>query len=184
MTMTQTTMTADDLGRMPDDGQRHELIRGELTMMAPAGGGHGRIAMKLGARLATYVETKRLGEVCAAETGFIIARNPDTVRAPDAAFVSTKLIPSTGLPDGFVPFAPDIAVEVLSPSDSQLDVEEKIEQWLTGGTLLVWVVNPRNKTVTIHRPTRDPQVLREDETLGGESVCKGFSIKVAEIFGR
>ena len=181
-TQTKVTMTADDLWRMPDDGQRHELVRGELTVMTPAGGGHGKIAMKLGRLLGTHVEARQLGEVVAAETGFLIARNPDTVRAPDAAFISKEHVPPDGLPEGFIPFAPDIAVEVLSPSDSQLDVEEKIEEWLKAGAALVWVVNPRGRTVTVHRSARDPRVLRGNDVLDGEDVCPGFSVKVAELF--
>ena len=182
MTTTQLRMTADDLWRKPDDGLRHELVRGELTMMTPAGGPHGEVAIAVGAVLRTHVRAKKLGKVFGAETGFVIARNPDTVRAPDAAFLSKEHVPAGGLPDGFVPFAPDIAVEVLSPSDSHLDVEEKIEQWLQAGTALVWVVNPRGRTVTIHRSQRDPRVLRENDLLGGEDVCPGFSVKVSELF--
>lgn len=182
MTMTRTSMTADELWRMPDDGYRHELIRGELTMMTPAGGEHGEIAFTIGLLLGTYVKTKQLGKVVAAETGFIIARDPDTVRAPDAAFIARQRVPAAGLPAGFIPFAPDIAVEVLSPSDSQLDVDEKIDQWLAAGTASVWVVNPRGKTVTVHRSGRDPRILREHDVLEGEEVCPGFSVNVAELF--
>ncbi len=151
-------------------------------MMTPAGGGHGRIAMTIGAALSKHVKAKQLGEVVAAETGFLIARNPDTVRAPDAAFISKRHVPPGGLPEGFFPQAPDIAVEVLSPSDSHLDVEEKIEQWLQAGAALVWVVNPRGRSVTVYRSGRDPRILRENDVLTGEEVCAGFSVKVAELF--
>jgi Uma2 family endonuclease len=182
MTTTQANMTADDLWRKPDDGLRHELVRGELTMMTPAGGLHGDIAGAVFLALAAHVKAKKLGKVLAAETGFIISRDPDTVRAPDAAFIAKEHVPAGGLPDGFIPFAPDIAVEVLSPSDTLLDVEEKIGQWLQAGTTLVWVVNPRGRTVTVHRTGRDPRVLRENDLLGGEDVCPGFSVKVSELF--
>ena len=151
-------------------------------MMAPAGGGHGKVAMSVAYALMAHVKARQLGDVVAAETGFIITRNPDTVRAPDAAFISKARIPAGGLPASFIPFAPDIAVEVLSPSDSQLDVEEKIEQWLHAGTAMVWVVNPRNRTVTVHRSDGDPRVLRENDLLDGQEVCPGFSVKVGELF--
>lgn len=151
-------------------------------MVAPAGGGHGEIASTVCLLLATHVKARRLGKVVTAEAGFIIARNPDTVRAPDVAFIATKHVPVGGLPVGFIPFAPDIAVEVLSPSDAQLDVEEKIAQWLDAGTGLVWIVNPRGKTVTVHKAGRDPRVLRGNDTLSGEDVCPGFSTKVSELF--
>lgn len=182
MTTAQMLLTAEDLWRLPDDGQRHELIQGELTTRAFEGGVHGQVAATVGMLLCVRVRAKRLGDVLAAGTGFILSRNPDTVRAPDAAFISKSRIPADGLPAGFIPFAPDIAVEVLSPSDSQLDVEEKIEQWLRGGTSLVWVVNPRSKTVTVHRSGKDPRILRENDSLGGEEVCPGFSAKVSELF--
>jgi Uma2 family endonuclease len=182
MTTTQLNMTADDLWRKPDDGLRHELVRGELTTMAPAGGQHGRIAMAVGSTLMAHVRAKKLGAVLAGGTGFVIARDPDTVRAPDVAFISKEHVPAGGLPDGFIPFAPDIAVEVLSPSDAQLDVEEKIEQWLQAGTALVWVINPRGRKVTVHRTGHDPRVLRESDLLSGEDVCPGFSVKVSELF--
>lgn len=182
MTATQTHMTAENLWMLPDDGQRHELIRGDLTMVAPAGGGHGKTAMTVAYALMAHVKQKHLGEVLAAETGFVIERNPDTVRAPDVAFVARQHVPSGGIPVGFIPFAPDIAVEVLSPSDSQLDVEEKVEQWLNAGTAMVWVVNPRSKTITVRRQGRDPRILRGSDMLEGEEVCPGFAAKVAELF--
>ena len=151
-------------------------------MMTPAGSEHGKIAASVAILLGSHVRARKLGEVLAAETGFLIARNPDTVRAPDAAFISKDHVPPGGLPKGYAPFAPDIAVEVLSPSDSLLDVEEKIEQWLKAGTALVWVVNPRGRTVTVHRSGRDPRVLRESDALTGEDVCPGFSVQVGELF--
>jgi Uma2 family endonuclease len=183
MTTTQLQMTADDLWRLPDDGMRHELIRGELTVMAPASGEHGEIAGNLSTLLGAHVRAKNLGKLLVAEPGFLLSRNPDTVRAPDAAFISKHRVPAEGLPKkGFVPFAPDIAIEVLSPSDSQVDVEEKVEEWLAAGAARVWVVNPRARTVTVHRSGRDPRVLRSNDVLDGEEVCPGFSVRVGEIF--
>jgi Uma2 family endonuclease len=125
---------------------------------------------------------KRLGELLVAEPGFVIERDPDTVRVPDVAFVSKSRIPPGGLPKAFAPFAPDIAVEVLSPGDTQVEVEDKVEQWLDGGTAMVWVVNPRGRRVTVHRKGRDPRILRENDTLDGDDVCPGFSVRVGELF--
>jgi len=184
MTTTRTKMTADDLWRMPDDGQRHELIRGALTTMAPAGGGHGGVAGRITVAVGGHVLAKRLGEVLTADAGFLIERDPDPVRAPDVAFISKDRVPAGGLPIRFIPFAPDIAVEVLSPADSQPEVDEKTNQWLAAGTAMVWIVNPLNRTVAVHRSGRDPRVLREADTLDGQAVCPGFSVKVAEIFER
>jgi Uma2 family endonuclease len=182
MTISQNLMTADELWRMPDDGNRRELVNGELNMMAPAGGGHGEIANTIAYLLTAHVKAKKLGTIVAAETGFVLSRDPDTVRAPDAAFISKSRIPPNGLPINFIPFAPDIAVEVLSPSDSHLDVDEKIEQWINAGTALVWIVNPRSKTVSVYQKGRDPHILRNDDVLEGLEICPGFSVKVSEIF--
>jgi Uma2 family endonuclease len=182
MTTTQLTLTADELWRRPDDGLRHELVRGELTVMTPAGGEHGDIALAVGALLRAHVMARGLGRALGAETGFIIFRNPDTVRAPDAAFISKDRIPSGGLPKGYIPGVPDLAVEVLSPGDAQVEVEEKIDQWLQAGTAMVWIVNPRARTVTVHRKGRDPRILRENDVLSGEEVCPGFSVQVGEFF--
>lgn len=182
MTISDRTMTADDLWRLPSDGQRHELVRGELRTMAPAGGGHGAVAMRLGSRLCVHVERERLGVVLAAETGFFIQRNPDTVRAPDVAFIAQDRIPAGGVPVKFIPFAPDLAVEVVSPGDTLVEVEEKVQDWLDAGTKLVWVVNSKRRTVTIHRASADLRVLRENDSLNGEDVVPGFSMRVGELF--
>src|SRR5262249_4638196 len=117
-------LTADDLWRLPQDGMRHELIRGELTNMPPAGAEHGVTTMNLSTPLDKHARTNDLGRVLAAETGFIIGRDPDTVRAADVAFVSKPRIPATGIPKKFFPGAPDLAVEVVSPSDTVSEVEE------------------------------------------------------------
>src|SRR5262245_10805712 len=106
--MTKILITAEELLQMPKDGYRYELVKGELRQMAPAGGEHGVIAAKLTRRLEIFVEEKGLGVVCAAETGFLIATNPDTVRGPDLAFVSKERIPESGIPKGYWPFAPDL----------------------------------------------------------------------------
>jgi Uma2 family endonuclease len=188
-TMTTTTiatstgsLTADDLWQLSNDGRRRELVNGAITMMAPAGGAHAAIAGALAVALGHYVKAKQLGIVLVAEPGFVLSRNPDTVRAPDAAFIAQSRVPAKGMPVKFIEFPPDIAVEVLSPSDAQIEVEDKIQQWLDAGTKLVWIVNPSRKTVTIHKAAADPRVLHETDTLSGEDVCPGFSVNIAEIF--
>src|SRR4051812_16549369 len=129
--------TAADLLRMPDNGWRYELVRGELRKMTPAGGPHGRIAARLASRLDQYVEAHDLGFVYAAETGFLIATQPDTVRAPDVAFVSADHADADDDDEGFVNGAPDLVAEVVSPSDTYAAVEEKAFAWLAAGTRMV-----------------------------------------------
>ena len=182
MTTTPQLMTEDDLLRLPPDNMRHELVKGELRTMAPAGSEHGGFGMNLGGPLAVYVKQNHLGVVLLAETGFTIEKNPDTVRAPDVGFVSQNRIPPGGLPKKFFPGAPDLAVEVVSPSDTVYEVDEKVQAWLAAGTQLVWVVNPKRQTVTVNRGSQPPRILPATETLSGEDVVPGFSLPIREIF--
>jgi Uma2 family endonuclease len=175
-------MTADDLFRLPDDGMRHELVKGVLNTMPPAGFEHGAIGINVATPLDQHVRANGLGVVVAAETGFIITTNPDTVRAPDIGFVRQDRIQATGITKKYWPGAPDLAVEVISPSDTVYEVDDKVQGWLAAGAGLVWVVNPRRRTVTVHRPTGAPIVLTINDLLDGEQVVPGFSIRVADLF--
>jgi Uma2 family endonuclease len=143
MAVVRQQVTGNELLHMPDDDFRYELVRGELRQMNPAGNVHGRITVRVTWRLAQHVEENRLGAVYAAETGFRLASDPDTVRAPDVAFVSQARIEAVGEVEGFWPEAPDLAVEVVSPGDSYTDVEEKVFAWLDAGTKMVVVINSR-----------------------------------------
>ena len=175
-------VTADELLHMQDDGFRYELVNGQLIRMPPPRVVHGVVAMRVGAALAEYVDREQSGLVLAAETGFQLTRNPDTVRAPDAAFVRRERIPSSGLGDQYWPGAPDLAVEVLSPDDSRAEVGRKVREYLSTGTRLVWVVDPRSRTVTAHRPDSSAQVISEAGMLDGEDVLPGFRYPVARLF--
>lgn len=175
-------MTADELLRMPDDEYRYELVRGELRKMVPAGHAHGRIAMNISTPLDQHVRSNKLGTVYAAETGFILARNPDTVRAADVAFVRKERVDALEEEEGYWPGAPDLAVEVVFPNDAYADVEEKVFDWLDAGTRMVLVVNSRKNTVTRYRSRDDIAVFTEDETLPGNDVVPGWTLSVGDIF--
>src|ERR1051325_8824219 len=175
-------MTADDLLRMPNDGFRYELVKGELRKMAPAGHEHGRVAIRFTWRLAQQVETNNLGAVYAAETGFLISTNPDTVRAPDVAFVSQKRLAQVKRAEGYWPGAPDLAVEVVSPGDTYIEVEEKAIEWLEAGTLMVLALNPRKRTVTVFRSLNDIVILNEASSLDLDEVVPGFKVAIKDIF--
>ena len=175
-------MTAGELAELPDDNFRYELVRGELRRMAPAGSEHGASAMKLGGRLVVYVDENDLGVVFAAETGFQLTESPDSVRAPDVAFVSRERIPADGIPKGYWKGAPDLAVEVVSPNDRLYEIDEKIDQYLAAGTRMVCVVYSKRRTVTLHRPDRAPQVLTDGDTLDLDEVVPGFRMPVSKIF--
>lgn len=174
--------TADELLALPRGQVRYELINGELVTMSPAGHHHGKIIIRLTVPLAQYVKQNSLGEVYAAETGFKLRSNPDTVRAPDIAFVTRQRVEEVGDTKGYWPGAPDLAVEVLSPDDRVSEVEQKVTEWLGAGSFQVWVVSPQMKTVTVYRSSTSIEVLAEGGTLDGEDVIPGFQFPVAEIF--
>lgn len=129
-----------------------------------------------------HAEAHGLGDVVGPDTGFVLSRDPDTVRSPDIAFVRAARVPADR-PKGFFPGAPDLAVEVLSPSDAMSEVEEKVDEYFAGGTELVWVVNPRRKSVNVYRRDGTSVTLRGDDTLDGGDVLAGFSGKIADVFG-
>jgi Uma2 family endonuclease len=181
MTTGQIT-SADELLLTPGLG-RCELLRGELSMMSPAGSEHGHIVIRVTVPLAGYVEDHHLGTVFGAETGFQIGRDPDTVRAPDVAFVRAERIGGK-LGKGFFPGAPDLAVEVVSPSDRTADVLAKVHDWLDAGCRAVWVVDPEPCTVAIYRSGCLVVTLTEADKLRGDDVVPGFCIPVAAIFAR
>lgn len=150
--------------------------------MPPAGSEHGFLANRLAVKLSIHVEAHNLGVVFCAETGYILRRNPDTVRAPDASFISKKRIPKEGLPESFWRGAPDLAVEVVSPGDTVREVSDKVKEWLKGGARMVWVVDPRMKTITSYRSLTKVKVLTLNDWLEGETVVEGFRCKVSDLF--
>jgi Uma2 family endonuclease len=175
-------LSADDLLKMPHSERRLELVRGELRAAEPAGGEHGAIAMRVGALLDAHVRARGLGRIFAAETGFIISRDPDTVRAPDVAFVARRRVERFGLPRGFWPGAPDLAVEVLSPEDRPGAVREKVEGWLRAGCEVVLVVDPERRLVTVQRSPDDSVVIGGDEVIDTGDVVPGWRMRVADVF--
>lgn len=176
-------VTADELLRMPDDGFRYELVRGELRQMSPAGHGHGYVAMRIGALLFQWVEQHRLGRVFAAETGFVLDRDPETVRAPDAAFVRAERLDAAGRRPGYFPGPPDLAVEVVSPGDSSAEVEEKALAWLAAGTLAVVVAVPVRRTIVVWRSPDRVVSLGDGDRVDLADVVAGWTPPVHELLG-
>ena len=174
-------MTAEELLNMPKDGYRYELVRGALKKMVPAGRTHGKRGNRLNYSLSAHVYENNLGEVYLAETGFHLEADPDHVLAPDIAFVTREREDAFPEEAGFFPGPPDLAVEVISPSDRYADVDEKVAEWLNAGTRMVIVVNPRNRTVRVH--THGSVVtFTESDTLDGGDVVPGWRLPVADIF--
>lgn len=181
MTTNTRLMTADELLWMPDDGNRYELIRGELKKMAPTGGFHGKQTNYVQISLGFYVHANNLGVVYAADTGFLLETDPDLVLAPDVAFIRRER-QRLGDTARYIPVAPDLAVEVISPSDRLTQVHEKALEWLAHGVRMVIVVNPRNRTVQVYSSPTDIVTLTEADTLDGGDVVPGWRMAVADIF--
>jgi Uma2 family endonuclease len=176
-------MTADELLAKPDDGFVYELIKGELIKVSPPPGHeHGLVAMNIAGPLYEYAKKHQLGNVYAAETGYLIEQNPDSVRAADVSFIRRERIENAGRIKGYWSGAPDLAVEVISPSDTVGRIEGKVRQWLESGVNLLWIVSPKMRSVTIYRSLTDVVVLTEKDRLDGSDVIPGFEISVAAIF--
>lgn len=175
--------TADDLLRMPDE-LRVELIKGKLICMPPSpGASHGSIGMDLATEANYFIRRHKLGQGFMAETGFKLESDPDTVIAPDFAFVSKDRLPEV-MPAKYLELAPDLVLEVRSPSDRLPKVVEKMNQWIDGGVRLAWELNPATRILTVYRPEQQPQELTVDDTLTGEDVLPGFELAIRSLFTR
>jgi Uma2 family endonuclease len=174
--------TADELLKLPRGKARYELIKGELHTMSPAGSEHGVVIGTLFLLIAQFVKGKQLGLMFGAESGFLVHRNPDTVLAPDIAFVRRDRVPTGGPPKKFWPGAPDLAIEVTSPGDSTREIDEKASDWLRAGCQAVWIVDPHRKTVMTCRSGGATETFTETEDLDGGDILPGFRCSVVEIF--
>ena len=189
MTTTTTTtteatlLTADDLLRLYGEGVRGELIRGVLCETMATGHEHGKIVTKLVIRLGNFVEQRALGTLVASDSGVWLERDPDTVREPDIAFTSAEKIPLDARITGYAEVAPDLVVEVASPSDSRREVHDKAHMWINHGVRLVWVVQPETLTVDVYRPGGEVATLGEEDVLDGLEVLPGFTCEVSAVFG-
>lgn len=176
-------LTAEEFAALPSEGMRLELVRGEIAAMPPAFRDHGNIASKIHIAVGHYIVAHKLGETYTAETGFLLARNPDTIRAPDFAFIAASRAPDATTPDGWVDVIPDLIIEVVSSGDRMTEVRDKIQMWLEAGVRRVWVVYPALRVVEVWRPGQAERALRAEDTLDGEDVVPGFSIPVKDLLG-
>jgi Uma2 family endonuclease len=181
-TVGQRLITAEEFMKMPDppDGSQQELIRGVIITMPPPMGRHGVCCMKVGFTVYSFVSANKLGHVTSNDAGFISERNPDTVRGPDVAYWNSARVRE--VPEGYFEVPPDLAVEVVSPNDTHLRVQEKVRHYLTHGVRMVWVVDPELRIVTVYRSKELARTLEETDTLSGEDVLPGFRCRVADLF--
>ena len=174
-------ITAEELEVLPDDGMRYELSRGELICMSPSSTWPGIVAANILFFLGSFVHQQRLGRCGTADSGFRLASDPDTVRAPDVWFIRAERIPTPRPSRGFWAVAPDLAVEVLSPSDRWTDVLRKVSEYLAAGTRLVWVIDPEGRFARVFRADRAPLSVSEDGSLDGEDVIPGFLLPLRNV---
>lgn len=180
---TTKPMTADELMALPDDGWRYELIEGELHRLAHGGLEHGDIGSEVHFALKSYVDPRGLGRVYPADTGFFFGRDPDTVRAPDVAFIWADHLPPRETWRGYSTVVPDLDREVVSPNDEAREVADKVAFYIAHGVPLVWVFWPRCRQVAVHRPGQEPLLLGEGDVLDGGDVLPGFALPLADVFG-
>jgi Uma2 family endonuclease len=164
----------------PPDASRQELVCGIIITIPPPGGLHGAVCSRISRRLGNFVEANKLGTVTCNGTGFISARDPDTVRGPDISFWSRERLPE--VPEGYIEVPPDLAIEVVSPNDHYSRVQQKVRHHLSHGVRLVWVVDPMDRSVTVYRSLQQAIILQEKEIIAGEDELSGFSCLVADFF--
>jgi Uma2 family endonuclease len=172
--------TADELRRLPD-GWRYEIDEGELVIMAPAGGEHGRIENRAAFVLSRFVYAHGLGEVLAGESGFRLSRSPETLRGADAAFLSNERWRGVSDRRGFLDVPPDLAVEVHDPTEP--DLSRKVRQYLEAGVRAVWVLDPETRSLTRHAPGEPPRTWSDPDAVVEEPVLPGFACRLRELFG-
>ncbi|MGI9075317.1 MAG: Uma2 family endonuclease [Bryobacteraceae bacterium] len=173
-------LTLEEFTQLPDDGVRHEISEGELITMPPPKSLHTLIALVILEALQAYLK-QRGGARAFPEAGYVLSRDPLTIRQPDVSVLSTERIQSTP-PDDYFEGAPELAVEVVSPSDSAEDLEVKVEQYLQSGAKQVWILYPKTKRLHFFRPGNQLRVLDETQTLDAAELFPGFSVKVADLF--
>jgi Uma2 family endonuclease len=171
--------TVEEVERLPDDDFRYVLIRGVLYRLPPPMARHGRVVIVIGSVLYNFVAERGLGVVYD-QSGFILERDPDVLLSPDLAFVQRSRVPAN--PDAYPELAPDLVVEIISPSQTGPSVEEKTSIYLAAGVRLIWVVDPFRRTVRVRRPDGTDRLLSERDVLDGEDVLPGFQLPVAQLF--
>ena len=175
-------LRAEDLYSLPDDERKYELQAGVILSEPTTGGRHGRVSANLIARLVFWVRRHKLGVVYSNDTGYLLARNPDTVRGPDISFLTKKRFDEIEDDVRLIPGAPDLAIETVSPSDTPSHIHAKVGDYLAAGTRLVWIVDPGRHEVTVYTTLLAPVILKASDRLDGGELLPGFSVRVAELF--
>ncbi|MGI8496253.1 MAG: Uma2 family endonuclease [Gemmatimonadaceae bacterium] len=182
MQPTSTLMTIDQLLASPLANEPVELVAGVIRPLTPTSGAHGLVCYRILLAIGPFVEARKLGALFTEETAFVLKRNPDTLRCPDVAFVARDRLPSRGVGTGWMQLAPDLAIEVLSPSDSASEMSAKVQEYLDAGVRLIWVADPATRTVRVFGRDGRTHLSQESDVLDGGDVVPGFTCTVASLF--
>jgi len=174
-------VTAEEFLQLAAKMDRAELIAGKVIELSPAGAEHSCIGARISAKLLAHADGADAGMCTTADGGYVLSRNPDMVRAPDAAFVARDRLPEGGAPRGFFEGAPDIAVEVMSPSETAGEIEAKTQEYLRAGTRLVWIIYPDERLARVWRADGTTTLIEEDGSLVGEDVLPGFELPLGDV---
>jgi Uma2 family endonuclease len=180
MTVQEKLITAKEFAALPDDGKRYDLVKGALVEMGRPKPRHGHLAIRLGSAVNVFVDSHNLG-IVTTESGYVLARDPDTVVGPDVAFLSKARLEKPDL-DEYIPLAPDLAVEIVSPNDRAQEINDKVNAYLAAGTRLVWTLYPDSQEVHVHQGNGTIQVIKIDGVLDGGDALPGFTLPLREIF--
>jgi Uma2 family endonuclease len=178
---TAKLLTAEEFSLLPETAMRRSLVRGEVVETMPTSGTHGVIAGKFFKALILWSDAANAG-AAGFESGFILERDPDVVRAPDVYFIRAERIPAGIIPNTFWDVAPDLAVEIVSPSETANEIREKVQDYLSAGTALVVVIYPKTRELIAHTPDGLARTYRDDEVFTAPEVLPGFSCRVGELF--
>jgi Uma2 family endonuclease len=173
-------LTAEEFAKLPSDGKKYELVKGILVEVCRPKYGHGYVQAIMAYYFNAYLMEHSIG-VVTTESGYVTTENPDSVRGPDVAFMSKDRL-GKQVPSDFVNLAPDLVVEIASDSDTVRDLQNKIDEYLAGGTRLIWVFYPWNRTVSVHRQGAMPVTIGVNDVLDGEDVLPGFRLPVNDVF--
>lgn len=179
---TTQPFTVDELMHLPDDGYQHEIVHGELVNMPPAGEEHGDISQAINHRLLNWEEGRNRGKVTVPDTGFVVTSDSRNVYMPDVAYIRLERLPPDRDRTKFIGTHPDVAVEIVSPSDRVIEVVRKVRTYLDAGVSMVLLVDPQSRSIDVHSPDRAVITLTDDDEFDGGDVLPGFSFRVGDIF--
>ncbi len=183
-TGTPLYVTANEFLTHPSAAAASELVRGAVHVMTPASGAHGVVAGTIFAALNAFVEQRQLGMCFPDNTGFQLPGLGDTVRSPDVAFVRMERLPTGGIGTGWMTVAPDLVVEILSPTETTSQLEDKLRDYRSAGTRVFWIVDPLARTVSVRDAATGDRVVGEHGEIDAPELLPGFVMPVARIFAR